>query len=80
FQEQKISVNDVEINYLKVGDGPKTILCLPGALGRVFFEPHYITITCLVLFATTGSIWSDFKPQLEKLNRSKFTLVAWDPP
>nr|CAD7425163.1 unnamed protein product [Timema monikensis] len=37
-------------------------------------------VTCLVLFATTGSIWSDFKPQLEKLNRSKFTLVAWDPP
>nr|CAD7268086.1 unnamed protein product [Timema shepardi] len=59
MKEQKIGVNGVEINYLKVGDGPKTILCLPGAL---------------------GSIWSDFKPQLEKLDRSKFTLVAWDPP
>ncbi|KAK9871156.1 hypothetical protein WA026_011437 [Henosepilachna vigintioctopunctata] len=27
-----------------------------------------------------GTIWSDFKPQIEGLDRSKFTIVAWDPP
>ncbi|XP_069687585.1 valacyclovir hydrolase isoform X2 [Periplaneta americana] len=26
------------------------------------------------------SIWSDFKPQVESLDRTKFTVVAWDPP
>ena len=27
-----------------------------------------------------GSIWTDFKPQIELLNRKKLTIVAWDPP
>lgn len=27
-----------------------------------------------------GTIWSDFKPQIEGLNRNYFTIVAWDPP
>ncbi|XP_023709549.2 valacyclovir hydrolase [Cryptotermes secundus] len=27
-----------------------------------------------------GSIWSDFKPQVEGLDKSKFTIIAWDPP
>lgn len=27
-----------------------------------------------------GSIWTDFKPQIEGLDRGKFTIVAWDPP
>ncbi|XP_013188182.2 valacyclovir hydrolase isoform X2 [Amyelois transitella] len=27
-----------------------------------------------------GSIWTDFKPQIEQFDREKFTLVAWDPP
>ncbi|KAG5887597.1 hypothetical protein JTB14_025756 [Gonioctena quinquepunctata] len=27
-----------------------------------------------------GNIWSDFKPQIEGLDRSKFTIIAWDPP
>ncbi|CAD1476929.1 unnamed protein product, partial [Heterotrigona itama] len=26
------------------------------------------------------SIWTDFKPQIEGLDRGKFTIVAWDPP
>ncbi|XP_068084195.1 valacyclovir hydrolase [Anabrus simplex] len=58
-KEQKILVDGVDINYLKVGSGPHHVLCFPGAL---------------------GSIWTDFKPQVEKLNRSQFTVVAWDPP
>ncbi|XP_025411962.1 valacyclovir hydrolase [Sipha flava] len=55
----KIKVNDIEINYLKVGSGPKVLLLLPGAL---------------------GSIFTDFKPQIETLNRDKYTIVVWDPP
>lgn len=27
-----------------------------------------------------GTIWSDFKPQIEKLNKNKFVVVAFDPP
>jgi len=27
-----------------------------------------------------GSIFTDFKPQIETLNRNKYTIVAWDPP
>jgi len=27
-----------------------------------------------------GTIWSDFKPQIENLDTGKFTVVAWDPP
>lgn len=26
-----------------------------------------------------GSAWSDFKPQIEGLDKQKFTIVAWDP-
>lgn len=27
-----------------------------------------------------GSAWTDFKPQIEKLPKDKFKIVAWDPP
>lgn len=27
-----------------------------------------------------GTIWSDFKPQIEGLDKTKFTVIAWDPP
>ncbi|XP_075231355.1 serine hydrolase BPHL-like isoform X2 [Lycorma delicatula] len=27
-----------------------------------------------------GSIWSDFKPQIEHFDKSKLTVVVWDPP
>lgn len=59
--EQKICVDGVNINYLKVGDNncAHPVLCLPGAL---------------------GSIWTDFKPQVEGLDRNKLTVIAWDPP
>jgi len=57
--ELKTDIKGQTINYIKVGNGPKNVLCLPGAL---------------------GTIWSDFKPQLDGLDRSKFTNVAWDPP
>lgn len=28
----------------------------------------------------SGTIWTDFKPQIENLNADKLTIVAWDPP
>ncbi|CAH1737410.1 valacyclovir hydrolase-like isoform X2 [Aphis gossypii] len=58
-KQTKIKVNNIEINYLKVGNGPQTLLLLPGTL---------------------GSIFTDFKPQIDTLNREKYTIVAWDPP
>ncbi|CAH1973035.1 unnamed protein product [Acanthoscelides obtectus] len=58
-KEQKINVNGQTINYAKVGEGSKTVLCCPGAL---------------------GSIWTDFKPQVEGLDKNKLTVIAWDPP
>lgn len=27
-----------------------------------------------------GTIWTDFKPQVENLDANKLTIVAWDPP
>ncbi|KAI4500582.1 hypothetical protein M0802_004174 [Mischocyttarus mexicanus] len=59
FEERKVSVNGLDINYVKVGAGDHMVLLLPGAL---------------------GSAWTDFKPQLENLDRNKLTIVAWDPP
>nr|XP_031845339.1 valacyclovir hydrolase isoform X2 [Nomia melanderi] len=29
--------------------------------------------------SAAGSIWTDFKPQVEGLDRKRFTVVAWDP-
>lgn len=58
-QEQKVTIANQVINYLKVGTGEKTLLCFPGAL---------------------GTIWSDFKPQINQLNKDLFTVVAFDPP
>ncbi|KAF7286769.1 hypothetical protein GWI33_004391 [Rhynchophorus ferrugineus] len=58
-KELKTKVEGQTLNYVKVGQGSKHVLCFPGAL---------------------GTIWSDFKPQIEGLDRSKLTVIAWDPP
>jgi len=34
-KQTKIKVNNIEINYLKVGNGPQTLLLLPGTLGSL---------------------------------------------
>lgn len=34
----------------------------------------------LLLPGAVGSIWTDFKAQVEGLDRRKFSIVAWDPP
>ncbi|CAL7934698.1 unnamed protein product [Xylocopa violacea] len=59
LKEQKVNVDGVNINYLRVGIGEHPVLLLPGAV---------------------GSIWTDFKPQIEGLDKGKLTLVVWDPP
>nr|XP_023013620.1 valacyclovir hydrolase-like isoform X1 [Leptinotarsa decemlineata] len=38
------------------------------------------TTNILCLPGALGTIWSDFKPQIEGLDKSKFTLIVWDPP
>lgn len=32
------------------------------------------------MFYFLGTAWTDFKPQLENLDKNKLTIVAWDPP
>lgn len=60
MQETKqVEVKGQTVNYLKVGQGPRNLLCFPGAL---------------------GTIWSDFKPQIEGFSWDNFTTFAWDPP
>lgn len=34
----------------------------------------------LLMPGALGTIWTDFKPQVECLDRAKFTVIAWDPP
>ncbi|XP_043498312.1 valacyclovir hydrolase [Polistes fuscatus] len=34
----------------------------------------------LLLPGALGTAWTDFKPQLENLDKNKLTIVAWDPP
>ncbi|XP_024889816.1 valacyclovir hydrolase [Temnothorax curvispinosus] len=34
----------------------------------------------LLLPGALGTIWTDFRPQMENLNAEKLTVVAWDPP
>lgn len=34
----------------------------------------------LLLPGAAGSIWTDFKPQIEGLDREKLSIVVWDPP
>ncbi|XP_011689941.1 PREDICTED: valacyclovir hydrolase isoform X1 [Wasmannia auropunctata] len=34
----------------------------------------------LLLPGALGTIWTDFRPQMENLNADKLTIVAWDPP
>jgi valacyclovir hydrolase len=34
----------------------------------------------LTKFNVSGSIWTDFKPQIEDMDVDKLTIVAWDPP
>ncbi|CAH0553855.1 unnamed protein product [Brassicogethes aeneus] len=36
--------------------------------------------TLLCFPGALGTIWSDFKPQIEGLDKEKFTVIAWDPP
>ncbi|XP_045472739.1 valacyclovir hydrolase-like [Harmonia axyridis] len=59
FKEDLIYINSQKINYLKVGEGPKNIVCFPGTL---------------------GTIWTDFQPQIENLNKEEFTVYVWEPP
>ncbi|KAJ9595371.1 hypothetical protein L9F63_013421, partial [Diploptera punctata] len=88
-KENKVAVDGININYIKVGSGSKPVLCLPGVLEILqMYESKlscdlYLLFLCdlyLYFFFVSGSIWSDFKPQVENLDRSKLTVIAWEPP
>lgn len=40
-------------------------------------EGNHVLLLCP---GAVGTIWSDFKPQVESLDRTRFTVIAWDPP
>lgn len=40
-------------------------------------EGNHVVLLCP---GAVGTIWSDFKPQVEGFDKQKFTIVAWDPP
>lgn len=40
-------------------------------------EGNHVVLLCP---GAVGTIWSDFKPQIEGLDRTRFTIIAWDPP
>ncbi|XP_064467261.1 valacyclovir hydrolase-like isoform X2 [Ornithodoros turicata] len=58
----------------------------PGRKLDIFgYTVHYEVVgvggrPVILLPGAIGSSRTDFAPQLEKLDRNKFTLVAWDPP
>ncbi|XP_039750766.1 uncharacterized protein LOC120626995 isoform X1 [Pararge aegeria] len=43
---------------------------------KVGHGPH----SCILTPGGLGTIWTNYKPQIEGFDRSKFTLVVWDPP
>ncbi|VVC89108.1 unnamed protein product [Leptidea sinapis] len=62
------STSDME-NIIKVGKYNINYM-------KVGNGPHNV----LCAPGALGSIWTDFKPQVEGFDREKFTLVVWDPP
>ncbi|XP_035734380.1 valacyclovir hydrolase-like [Vespa mandarinia] len=49
------------------------------------FDINYVRVgignhPVLLLPGALGTAWTDFKPQLENLDKNKLTVVAWDPP
>ncbi|KYQ54734.1 Valacyclovir hydrolase [Trachymyrmex zeteki] len=72
MEERKIKVDDTEINYARIGTGDHPVLLLPGALDDENLQS--------IKRDVSGSIWTDFKPQMENLNVDRLTIVAWDPP
>ncbi|KYM78157.1 Valacyclovir hydrolase [Atta colombica] len=92
IEEQKVKVNNMEINYARVGTGDHPVLLLPGALEHKLNTIDTLIHAANILFTRTskicsisnqnvsGSIWTDFKPQMENMNVNELTIVAWDPP
>jgi hypothetical protein len=44
-----VDVDGINVNYVKVGSGPKAILCLPGALGQYSFVNAYLKLKPSIL-------------------------------
>ena len=89
---KKISAN---LSAVSVGTAPHGGKCLSTVADSHAMEERKIIVDgtginyvragtgehpVLLLPGAVGSIWTDFKPQVEGLDRRKFTIVAWDPP
>lgn len=73
----------------RLAPAPLSFSCFLAALVRNFFlytflrdkilerrRRHFLTQVPLY----TGTSRTDYAPQLEQLSKSKYTLIAWDPP
>ncbi|KAG8522059.1 Valacyclovir hydrolase, partial [Galemys pyrenaicus] len=82
-----VAVNGVQLHYQRTGEGEHAVLLLPGMLGLRFslfggcsrecgWAPAQGRPLCRAS-ARCGE--TDFGPQIKKLNKELFTVVAWDP-
>ncbi|CAH2240637.1 jg14232 [Pararge aegeria aegeria] len=61
--------NDIKDEKVKIGKHHINYI-------KVGHGPH----SCILTPGGLGTIWTNYKPQIEGFDRSKFTLVVWDPP
>ncbi|KAK9500966.1 hypothetical protein O3M35_002118 [Rhynocoris fuscipes] len=64
YQEKQLLISGKKINYLKVGEGPSTVLCLPGLLGTLwtdfpnqiqYINKSLLTLICMDMPGCGGS-------------------------
>lgn len=81
FQENKIKVDNIEINCLQTGNGYHKVFLLPGLVGNcnvlciILFLLQFLIVECIA-----GTFWTDFSPQITGFDPNEYTVIAWDPP
>ncbi|XP_073981058.1 valacyclovir hydrolase isoform X1 [Rhodnius prolixus] len=63
-KEKQVAVGDRKINFLKIGEGPRVVLCLPGVLGTIWTDfnrqvehlnKSQLTLVCMDMPGCGGS-------------------------
>ncbi|XP_063392262.1 valacyclovir hydrolase-like isoform X2 [Cydia fagiglandana] len=77
----------IRLHYQKMASSVKLSTAVPkeNTIKVRNWDINYLIVgngphTVLLAPGALGTIWTDFKPQVEGFNREKFTVVAWDPP
>ncbi|XP_047532153.1 valacyclovir hydrolase-like [Vanessa atalanta] len=86
FKERQIKIKNFEINYLKVGDGPHHVFCLPGVMGTIWshfkkqIQGFDLNKFSLVIWDAPGygkSIALDNDEALDKISRDADTAYEF---